>query len=268
MEGKNQAYLLFMLALSLLALFALAVETACPLDRGTRTVLGYADLVVCLLFFVDFLVLLYEAKNKRKYLLTWGWLDLASSIPMLDILRWGRLARITRIFRVLRGIRSARIIAAFILRRRSQSVFLAVALLSIVLITVSAISVLHFESGTESNIKTPEDALWWAIVTITTVGYGDRYPVTLEGRFVAVILMAAGVSVFGTFSGFIAAWFLTPTETQTENDLAALRRDVAELKRLILESQAERIPAMRKVDGDGHSRSKSPKLTAEPDRAN
>ena len=145
----------------------------------------------------------------------------------MDVLRWGRLARIARIFRVLRGFRSARVLAIFILKRRAQSVFLAVTLLSIMLVTVSAISVLHLEAGTESKIKTPEDAAWWAVTTITTVGYGDMVPVTTEGRVVAAILMAAGVGLFGTFSGFIASWFLAPAENKRENELAAIRREVA-----------------------------------------
>lgn len=61
------------------------------------------------------------------------------------------------------------------------------------------------ETAPESNIKTAEDAIWWAFVTITTVGYGDRFPVTTEGRIIAALLMTAGVGLFGTFTGFIAS---------------------------------------------------------------
>jgi voltage-gated potassium channel len=233
MEAKNHAYLLFMLILSVLALVALAVEAIFSLDQGTRKILGYADTLVCVFFFLDFLVMLHRAKNKRRYLLTWGWLDLASSIPMLDALRWGRAARIMRIFRVLRGVRAARILSVFILERRAESAFLATTLLSIILVVVSAVAVLHFEAGSEANIKTPEDAVWWAVATITTVGYGDRYPVTSEGRVVAAILMAAGVGLFGIFSGFVAAWFLAPGQAKRENELAAIRRDINEIKQLL-----------------------------------
>jgi len=59
-----------------------------------------------------------------------------------------------------------------------------------------------------SNIKTAEDALWWAYVTITTVGYGDRFPVTTEGRLIASLLMTAGVGLFGTFAGYISSLFI------------------------------------------------------------
>ena len=69
---------------------------------------------------------------------------------------------------------------------------------------------MSFEDVPEANIKGVEDAIWWAFVTITTVGYGDRFPVTSEGRLIGALLMTAGVGLFGTFSGFVASWFLAP----------------------------------------------------------
>jgi voltage-gated potassium channel len=234
MHERNHSYLLFILILSILALLALAAEATMPVTAGTRTILQYADLVVCSVFFLDFLLLLYYAKDRKRYLLTWGWIDLASCIPMLDTLRWGRTARIMRIFRVLRGVRSAKVITDFILERRAHSAMLAATLVTITLIAVGAISILHFEAGIESStINTAEDALWWAIVTITTVGYGDKVPVTSEGRFVAAILMIAGVGLFGTFSGFVASWFLSSGELRQESELLQVKRELQEIKELI-----------------------------------
>jgi voltage-gated potassium channel len=254
MESKHHAYLLFMLILSLLALTTLAIEAVFSLDQDTRQILNYADNLVCALFFADFLAILFRSENKRRYLLTWGWIDLLSSIPMIDVLRWGRAARIMRIFRVLRGVRAARVLSAFILERRAESAFLATALLSIILIVVSAVSVLHFENGTDGNIKTPEDAIWWAVTTITTVGYGDRYPVTSEGRFVATILMAAGVGLFGTFSGFVAAWFLAPGQAKRGDEIAMLQREINEIKRLLIERTDTRESPLTE---DAHTRSET-----------
>jgi len=236
---RNHSYMLFILSLSVLALLALAAEATLPLTQGTRSILQYADMLVCLVFFLDFVLLLYYAENRKKYLLTWGWVDLASSIPMLDVLRWGRAARIMRIFRVLRGVRSAKIITDFILERRAHSAMLAAALVTITLIAVGAISILHFEVGVEGGtINTPEDALWWAIVTITTVGYGDKVPVTSEGRFVAAILMFAGVGLFGTFSGFVASWFLSAGKDARETELQQVKSELQEIKELIRERKS------------------------------
>src|SRR5262249_16329791 len=105
----STTYQLFMLVLCVYALGVLAIGTVVDLDPGVKAVLEYADWAVCFEFFVDFLISLWVAEDKRKYLLTWGWLDLLSSIPTLSVARWGRLGRIMRLFRVLRGFRATRI---------------------------------------------------------------------------------------------------------------------------------------------------------------
>lgn len=233
MNQRNHAYLVFILILSVLALLVISVETICHLSPDTRSILGYADSLICAIFFIDFALQFYHAENKTKYFFTWGWLDLASSIPMVDALRWGRAARIVRIFRVLRGVRAARILTSVIVERRAQSAIFAALLLSIVLIAVSSIAVLNFEDVAESNIKTPGDALWWAVTTMTTVGYGDKYPVTSEGRIVATILMFAGVGLFGMFSGFLASWFVGSSRSSLTTEMDEVKRELAEIKEMI-----------------------------------
>ena len=133
-------------------------------------------------------------------------------MPAFPLLRWGRLFRIARILRVLRGFRAAKILAGFILDRRVESTFLAASLVTLLLLVISSVGVLQFERVPEANIKTASDAFWWALATITTVGYGDRYPVSHEGRLVGAVLMIAGVGLFGTFAGFVASWFLRPRD--------------------------------------------------------
>lgn len=209
-QKAGSPYQLFALATSAVAILALAVHALVPLDPGTRVILEYFDYTVCALFACDFTWTLWRSKRKVNYMLTWGWLDLLSSIPAVGVLRVGRLSRIVRVLRVLRGLRAARVISTMILSRRGESVLLAATLVSILLVFLSSIAILQFERSDSANIKTPEDAIWWAIVTITTVGYGDRYPVSTEGRILAVMLMTAGVGLFGTFSGFVASWFLSP----------------------------------------------------------
>jgi voltage-gated potassium channel len=76
------------------------------------------------------------------------------------------------------------------------------------LVIFSALAILQVETDPNSNIKTAEDAIWWSYVTVTTVGYGDKFPVTTEGRIIASVLMTAGVGLFGTFTAFVSSWFL------------------------------------------------------------
>lgn len=229
----SATYHLLMLVLSLYAIAALAAEVAMRLNPQIRAVLGYADYAVCVLFGCDFILSFWRAPNRRRYFFSWGWLDLLSSIPVVNAARWGRLARIARVFRVLRGVRATREITAVILKERARNTFLAASLLALLLVIVSSIAVLHFETTRDANIHTAEDAVWWSFATITTVGYGDRYPVTPEGRFVAIVLMCAGVGLFGILSGFLAAWFLGARHNDHEDDLAALRTEITALRALI-----------------------------------
>jgi voltage-gated potassium channel len=175
-------YQLFTLMVCFYALAALALETAVRLEPETRAILDYADYAVCALFFLDFLISLWRAPNRWRYFITWGWLDLLSSVPTVDVVRWGRAARIVRVFRVLRGLRATKIAAGLVLKRRAENTILAASLVALLLIVFCSVAVLHFEVDPEANIKTAEDAIWWAFATITTVGYGDRYPVTLSGE--------------------------------------------------------------------------------------
>lgn len=235
-EERESPYLIFMLITSFLALALLAATVLVRLDEGTKEILAYADNGICVLFGVDFIISLARAERRWKYFLRWGWLDLVSSIPAVGLFRLGRAARVLRIVRVLRGVRSTRILAGFVLRRRAESAVLAVSLIAFLLVVIGSIGILHLETTPEANIKTPEDALWWAIVTMSTVGYGDRYPVTTEGRALAAVLIAAGVGLFGTLSGFVAAWFLEPARKRQSDEFEALRGELEGLRR-DLESQ-------------------------------
>jgi voltage-gated potassium channel len=239
-----------MLVLCVYALAALAIERMTTVQPEVKAVLNYADHAICVIFFADFCASLWHAQNRWRYLATWGWLDLLSSVPMINAARWGRLARVARIFRVLRGLRAAKILSTLVLRRRAENSFLAASLLAILLVIFCSTAILHFETAPESNIKTAEDAIWWAFATITTVGYGDRFPVTSEGRFVAALLMCAGVGLFSTFSGLLAAWFLAPGMPGDESDTAALHREVKALREVIERMQA-------RIDRDGMSSSEA-----------
>lgn len=225
---------LFMFALCVYALGVAAVESAMRLNPATLAILEFADYGVCAVFFADFLSSLWRAESRWRYFATWGWLDLLSSIPMIDVARWGRAARVLRIFRVFRALRTARLLKEAALRQRAQNTVLAAFLVVLMLITFGAIAVLHFESVPGANILTANDALWWVFVTITTVGYGDRYPITDEGRMVAVVLMIAGIALFGTLSAYLAAWFIgAEVDESSEKELAALRLEIASLRELI-----------------------------------
>jgi voltage-gated potassium channel len=196
------------LLLSIYALAALIADTVFRLPSEISRLLGYIDVAVCAAFAADFVLQLRAAPRKWRYFLTWGWVDLISSIPILPFARLGRAVRIFRILRVMRGIRSARVIMTHLFDHRVGGVFATVALSTFVLMVFSAVAILNLENTPNATIKTAEDALWWAIATITTVGYGDVYPVTTMGRAVGGLLMVGGVALFCTFTATVASLFV------------------------------------------------------------
>jgi voltage-gated potassium channel len=227
-QQQPRPYQLFMLGLCIYVLIALAADTFFNLSDAASRILYYVDNAICFIFIADFFICLSRAKNKLDYL-KWGWIDLISSIPMLSYARWGRLVRIFRILRVLRGVRSVKILLMFMLEKKAQSAFLTATFISIILLVFSSIAILQFEVVPESNITTPQDAVWWAFVTITTVGYGDKVPVTMGGRIISTVLMTAGVGLFGTFTGFVASWFLD-NKCDEVAEFKAVRKELAEIK--------------------------------------
>lgn len=217
------------LILSVYVLLALFVQSVFPLPPSATSFLDKIDFAVCMIFLADFFVRFYRAPSKPAFL-KWGWVDFVSSIPMLDAFRVGRVVRIIRILRILRAFRSTKNLLKYLLRHRKATSFAAVASISFMLVVFSAIAVLQFETSPDSNIKTPSDAFWWAYVTITTVGYGDKYPLSPEGRVVACILMTAGVGLFGTFTGFVASLFVEPELREEEADIQQLTREIQALR--------------------------------------
>src|SRR4029079_526638 len=122
--------------------------------------------------------------------------------------------RLVRVFRLLRayGIRN---VVRSLLQDRAGSALLTLLLMGILVLEFGSLEILHVEQNAPgANITSASDALWYTIVTISTVGYGDRYPVTNEGRIVGSLIIIIGVGIFGTFTGYLANLFLTPSRKQ------------------------------------------------------
>ena len=208
-SSSNIGFLnLAVLVLSIYVLGALTIDSMFKLSEETSRLLNYIDIAICAFFLIEFFVRFSKAESKLKFM-RWGWIDLISSIPMINVLRLGRLFRLIRLVRILRAFRSTKSFITHIFKSKAQGTFTSAAILVILLIIFSSIAILQVENSAQSNIKTAEDAIWWAYVTVTTVGYGDTYPVTTEGRIIAAILMTAGVGLFGTFTAFVASLFVT-----------------------------------------------------------
>lgn len=213
------AFQVVLVVLSLLVIIALLVDAVVPVPKEVSTIVQALDLAACALFFIDFCIRFARSPNKRHFM-RWGWIDLLACVPNIDLLRVGRMVRVLRIIRLLRGVRVGHRLLSIFLQNKPKSALSSVLLTTLLLITFSSISILMVETDQEANIKTAEDAIWWSITTITTVGYGDRYPVSTEGRVIAMVLMISGVGLFGTLSGIVASLFLGAQSAENENELA------------------------------------------------
>lgn len=207
-EEKLGLLNIIILILSIYVLVALLIDTIFALPQETQRLLNYIDIVICIIFFFEFCIRFLQSKDKMKFM-QWGWIDLVSSIPMIGFLRYGRVFRLIRLIRIVKAFKSTNQFVKHVFRNKAEGALTSATAIAILLIIFSSIAILQVENAPNSNITTAEDAIWWAYVTITTVGYGDKFPVTTEGRIIASILMTAGVGLFGTFTAYISSWIIS-----------------------------------------------------------
>lgn len=207
---------IFVLGVALLSIVNLALAILLR-NPDTEQVIAIMDSILIVVFLIDLLRRLRVAQDRRAYIVEgWGWLDLISIIPMLRIARILRIVRVIRVVRRMGGPEAA--IRAFFANKATGGLFL-VLLIALLVMELGSIGVLWAERGAEgANITTAEDAVWYLIVTMSTVGYGDYYPVTDVGRLLGSLIIVVGVGVFGTLTGFLANVFLAPSEAGDEED--------------------------------------------------
>jgi voltage-gated potassium channel len=201
------------------------------LDPAARVAIDVALWIIWGLFAVDYLVRIGLARRKWRFVAT----------HVVDLL--------VLLLPMLRQLRALRVVTAIsVLNRQLRPDFrgrVVVYVVSTVALVgfVASLAVLDAErDAPDASITTFGDAVWWTLTTISTVGYGDRYPVTFEGRVVAATLMVAGIALLGVVTASIASWFvenLRRASEQVEEEVEeAGERTSAQLARVLAELQA------------------------------
>ena len=259
--GRSNAYNIFILVLTVFSL-VIMVALFLPLTKATTDLLRFYDNLICAFFLLDFFLTLRAATSKRDFFFNQrGWMDLLGAVPSLGILfpyryfgllRLLRLNRVNRIYRHL-GVQRRGELLRDVLKNRSKYASFLIGLLAIIVLTSASVLVLQFESAARNAlITTGWDAVWYSIVTITTVGYGDYYPVTTGGRITGIFIMLTGVGIIGALASLMASLLIGEShstaeeeeaeqerESAVERELAAIREELASLRQLMEKDAVE-----------------------------
>jgi len=248
-QQRSNAYDIFILVLTVLSLVVM-VALLLPLSDAAIHLLTFYDNAICVVFLFDFFRSLLSSPTKREYFIgRRGWLDLLGSIPSFGVFKYAalfrlaRLSRLARIARLLRGKNKRQLVEDVVTHRGQYAAFITV-LAAMIVLSLCSVFVLQFESHSpDANITSGGDALWWAVVTITTVGYGDQYPVTMAGRVTGVFVMFAGVGIIGALASILASILVPPPPSveggdvegpaarTVKQELGDIRLELAELRR-------------------------------------
>jgi voltage-gated potassium channel len=226
--------------LAVLALVFLVAYASPILHQGMspswRHVCEVIDYVIWAVFVVEFITRLVLSDRRGDYAVRHIPDLLMVALPLLRPLRLLR-------FLVLLRMINRRATASL----RGRVIMYVIASAGLVLL-IAALAILEAERrNPQANIKTFGDALWWAITTMTTVGYGDRFPTTGEGRYIGAGLMLAGIALLGVVTASIASWMIeqvrhveTEAQAATRGDIKELRAEIARLSTALAQREANR----------------------------
>ncbi len=231
-----------MMLLSLVAVVLVSVLLVVPLEPDVERYLITMDTVICIIFLLHFGYKMVRSDSPWRYL-RHHWIDLVASIPMVEPFR---LARFLQVLRVIRLLRVARHTLLPTFKAKIQTTLATLMTVLLVVIGAAGLSIYLVEHDAPgAMIHSAEDALWWSLVTISTVGYGDFYPVTTTGRVIAVLLIMCGVSLFGVISGYLVSHFISPDE---EDQLALQSKRITRIDLQVEELQQSMNQLHQKLD--------------------
>ncbi len=200
--------------LIVLSLITFMLETLPDLDARTRRVLSVIEVITVIIFTVEYLLRVIVADKKLKYVFSfYGLIDLLAILPFyitsgidLRAIRIFRLFRLFRAFKLVRYSKAVRLFRLAIKEIKEELILYLV--LTLVLLFVASIGIYYFENEAQpEKFKSIFHCMWWAISTLTTVGYGDVYPITLGGRIFTAIILLIGLGLIAVPSGLIASAF-------------------------------------------------------------
>lgn len=211
---RKAATEVFIGVLAIVSIILLAIESLVSVSEDTLIGIYIADLIICVVFGVEFIQRLRGSRSKSRFLKTNGF-EILAMIPAIGIYALGTIPMIAVAFRSLRLIRVVRVILLLARMRRvmsrssrfvQRSNLFAMLSITVIIVFIGAFAALVLDSGTpNTQITNFSDAVWWSISTVTTVGYGDIVPRSIAGRIMGMFLMIIGIGVMAAFISQVSA---------------------------------------------------------------
>lgn len=220
MRKKYIYYNITMAMLSLIVAIILILELTINLNKTTLNIFYTIDFFIWIIFVIDYFKRLYKSRNKKKFIKR-HIVDLISIIPLYTIFAVFRTFNILKISRVSRIANISKVVRIFGVFKKSKTNFdifiktnnFNYTLLIGLLVLIVASILMTFIEKIDFF-----DSLWWSIVTVTTVGYGDIYPKTILGKIVATILMFMGIGLIGSLTSTISTYFINKESKKSKED--------------------------------------------------
>ena len=224
---KLGAWDILVLLASITSIGILLIETfGTPVD-DTIKLLHSFDLVICIFFGLDVIVGWNKTGWSKRYW-KWGWLNVLAAMPIANIYHFGQFVRALRVLRLVRAIYKFKSVTH---RTKLSENILDAQIIALGFFIFCTVLIVHAEQAApNAMIKDYGDAFWWALVTLTTVGYGDFYPLTTEGKIIAAFLMLIGIGLFGYISAWITSKLIEQGQKEERHSLVTLHKEISELK--------------------------------------
>lgn len=208
----SKGFAFFIQGLILLSLVTFSVETLPNLKPQTQTALRVIEIFCVVVFTIEYILRIYVADSKPKFIFSFfGLIDLVAILPFylsfgVD-LRSLRALRFLRLFRILKLVRYNRAMNHFAgaIKSAKEEILLFI-VITLMLIYFSAVGIYYFENEAQpEHFTSIFDSLWWAIITLTTVGYGDVYPITVGGKVFTFLILMIGLGIVAIPTGIISS---------------------------------------------------------------
>ncbi|TGV02024.1 ion transporter [Flavivirga rizhaonensis] len=221
---KSRYFALFIQGLILLSVVTFSIETIPNLKPQTKVILQSIEWFSVIVFSLEYFLRIYVADSRPKFIFSFfGIIDLLAILPFylsfgVD-LRSLRALRFLRLFRILKLVRYNKAMNHFTsaIKSAKEEIFLFI-LITLILIYFSAVGIYYFENEAQpEHFSSIFDSLWWAIITLTTVGYGDVYPITVGGKVFTFFILMIGLGIVAIPTGIISSALTKSVDKKVDN---------------------------------------------------